>query len=506
MERNTMAIPSLVAFPATELRRLIGIKAISPVELLDACIARIEALDPAVNAIAARAFERARTEAKSAEAAVLKGDPLGRLHGLPIGIKDLQDTEGLLTTHGSPLYKDHVPKADSAQVALVRAAGAIVTAKTNVPEFGAGANSRNPVWGATGNPFDPTLIAGGSSGGSAAALACDMLPLCTGSDTGGSLRLPAAICGVVGFRPSPGLVPMDARPLGWTPLSVLGPMGRNVADLRMLFAAQLGVDSRDPLSHALDPESAAQARLADLGRLRVAWTTDFGQCPVGSEIRGVMRRRMKAMQHLFRTADEIEFDFGEADRCFDVIRALNFLERHRHAWEHDREKLGPNIRANYEIGSAMSLADAAWAHAEQTRIFRRFQQTFRDYDLVMSPTVPVTPFPWTQLYLAELEGRKLKNYYHWLSLAYVVTLTTNPAIVLPCGVDDHRMPFGLQVVGRFGGDVELLDAAGALERAFEDVAELRRPRPDIGALAKPRPELKSIVTDPPSNSAPDISI
>ena len=263
-----MTPPSLVTLRATELRRLIGIKEVSPVELLKACIARIEALDPAVNAIAARAFERARTEARAAEAAVLNGAALGRLHGLPIGIKDLQDTEGLLTTHGSPLYKDHVPAADSAQVALVRAAGAIVTAKTNVPEFGAGANSRNSVWGATGNPFDPTLIAGGSSGGSAAALACDMLPLCTGSDTGGSLRLPAAICGVVGFRPSPGLVPMNGRPLGWTPISVLGPMGRSVADARMLFAVQLGVDSRDPLSRALDPDSAAHVRPADLSRLK----------------------------------------------------------------------------------------------------------------------------------------------------------------------------------------------------------------------------------------------
>jgi Asp-tRNA(Asn)/Glu-tRNA(Gln) amidotransferase A subunit family amidase len=492
-----MATLPLVALPATELRRLIGIKAISPVELLDACIDRIEALDPAVNAIAARAFERARTEAKAAEAAVLRGDALGRLHGLPIGIKDLQDTQGLLTTHGSPLYKDHVPAADSAQVALVRAAGAIVAAKTNVPEFGAGANTRNSVWGATGNPFDPTLIAGGSSGGSAAALACDMLPLCTGSDTGGSLRLPAAICGVVGFRPSPGLVPMNQRPLGWTPISVLGPMGRSVADARMLFAAQLGVDNRDPLSHALDPDSAAHARLADLGRLKVAWTADFGQCPVGSEIRGVMRRRMAAMRHLFRATDEIAFDLEDADRCFDVIRALNFLERYKHAYDHERERLGPNIRANYEMGSAMSLADAAWAHAEQTRIFRRFQQTFRDYDLVLSPIVPVSPFPWTQLYLAELEGQPLKNYYHWLALAYVVTLTTNPAIVLPCGVDDHRMPFGLQAVGRFGGDIELLDVAEAMERAFKGIAELGRPRPDTGALATPRPELKSIVTDPP---------
>ena len=492
-----MSLSSLYALSAVELRRRIGSKEISPVELLESCIGRIEALDPAVNAIAAKAYRRARSEAKAAEAAVLAGAPLGRLHGLPIGIKDLQDTEGVLTTHGSPLYRDHVPARDSAQVALVRAAGAIVTAKTNVPEFGAGANSRNPVWGATGNPFDPSLNAGGSSGGSAVALACDMLPVCTGSDTGGSLRIPAAMNGVVGFRPSPGLVPMDGRQLGWTPISVLGPMGRNVADTRMLFAAQLGVDSRDPLSHALDPEAAAARRQSDLGTLRVAWTADFGQCPVSEEVRGVLRKRMQSMRHLFRSCDEFAFDFGEADRCFDVVRAQNFVARYMDRWETDREKLGPNIRANYEIGRAMTLADTAWAHAEQTRIFRRFQETFRDYDLVMAPTTPVSPFPWSKLYLAELEGQTLKNYYHWLALTYVVTLVTNPAIALPCGVDEHAMPFGLQVVGRFGGDLALLDAAESLEQAFARIDGCGRPVPDDKKLAKPRPELKSIVTDAP---------
>jgi amidase len=479
---------------------MIGSGEISPVELLEACIDRIEALNPAVNAIAAKAYGRARGEAKVAEAAVMRGAPLGRLHGLPTGIKDLQETEGVLTTHGSPLYRKHVPGRDSAQVALVRSAGAIVVAKTNVPEFGAGANSRNSVWGATGNPFNPTLNAGGSSGGSAVALACDMLPVCTGSDTGGSLRIPAAICGVVGFRPSPGLVPMDGRQLGWTPISVLGPMGRTVADARLLFAAQLGVDCRDPLSHRLDPEAAATRTAIDLGKLRIAWTTDFGQCPVSTEIRGVMRRRMQSMRHLFRAADEFDFDFGEADRAFDVIRAQNFVVRHVEHYERNRDQLGPNIRSNYEQARAMSLIDAAWAHAEQTRIYRRFQEIYRDYDLVMAPTTPVTPFPWSQLYLAELEGQTLKNYYHWLALAYAVTLTTNPAISMPCGVDDHAMPFGLQVVGSFGGDVALLDAAEALEEAFAGIAGLGRPIPAEAALSRPRPELRSIVTDPPDEA------
>ncbi|MCW5729313.1 MAG: amidase [Alphaproteobacteria bacterium] len=496
-----MPMDQLAELPATELRRLIGRREVSPVELLESCIARIERLDPAVNAIAARCFARARAEARAAEAAVQRGEPLGRLHGLPVGIKDLQDTAGLLTTHGSPLYRDHVPKADSAQVALVRRAGAIVVAKTNVPEFGAGANSRNPVWGATGNPFDPELNAGGSSGGSAAALACDMLPICTGSDTGGSLRIPAALCGVVGFRPSPGLVPMDGRGLGWTPISVLGPMGRNVADTRLLFAAQLGVDDRDPLSQPLDPDRAGSHRPLDLGGLRVAWTTDFGQCPVGNEVRDLMRARMKRIAHLFHRCEEVSFDFGEADRCFDVIRALNFVARHKETYDRDRAQLGPNIRANYEIGAAMSLADAAWAHAEQTKLFRRFQGTFRDYDLVMAPTTPVSPFPWRQLYLESLDGVRLRNYYHWLALTYFITLTTNPAIALPCGTDGKGMPFGLQVIGRFRGDLALLDAAEELEQVFARMPELGRPRPDLQRLAAPRPELKSIVTAPPPASA-----
>jgi amidase len=489
----------MLTLSSVELRRRIGTKEISPVELLETCIARIDAVNPAVNAIAATDYVRARAQAKAAEAAALRGEPLGPLHGLPTGIKDLHETEGLLTTYGSPIYRDFVPKADAAMVALVRKAGAVIVAKTNVPEFGAGANTRNPVWGATGNPFDPRLNAGGSSGGAAVALACDMLPVCTGSDTGGSLRIPAAVCGVVGFRPSPGVVPADQRALGWTPISVLGPMGRTVADTRLLLAAQVGMDDREPLAFPLRPEEISRAHPVDLGRLRVAWTVDFGRCPVAETIREVMRARVGAICHLFRACEEVRFDFGEADRCFDIVRAQNFLVRYQAAYDTDPSSLGPNVRANYEAGAGMSLADAAWAHAEQTRIFRRFQANFRDWDLVLSPTTPVSPFPWTQLYLPELEGRKLNNYYHWLALTYYITLVTNPSISLPCGVDHKGMPFGLQVTGRFRGDVEVLSAAEAMEQAFAGLAGLQRPRPDIAKLeAAPHPELKSIVTHPPA--------
>src|SRR5687767_5250577 len=290
----------LLSLSAVELRRRIGTKEISPVELTDACIERIEGINPAVNAVTAVCYERARDEAKTAEKAALRGESLGLLHGLPTGIKDLDETGGLLTTYGSPLYKDFIPERDNAMVARVRAAGAIVVGKTNVPEFGAGANSRNFVWGATGNPFDPMLNPGGSSGGSAAALATSMLPVCTGSDTGGSLRIPAAKCGVVGFRPSPGLVPVERRSLGWTPISVVGPMGRNVADTCLLMGAQAALDDCDPLSYPVDGASFAIPEPVDLGSLRVAYTEDFDTSPVDEPIRAVFRDRIGAMKHLFR--------------------------------------------------------------------------------------------------------------------------------------------------------------------------------------------------------------
>jgi len=491
-------VGDLAILSAVELRRRIGTKEISPVEVLEACIDRIGNIDPAVNAIAATDYARARERAAAAERAVLRGEELGALHGLPTGIKDLTDTKDLLTTHGSPLYRDHIPEHDAAMVALLRRAGAVIVAKTNTPEFGAGANTRNPVWGATGNPFDPLRNAGGSSGGSAVALACDMLPVCTGSDMGGSLRIPAANCGIVGMRPSPGVIPDDARQLGWTPLSVLGPLGRTVGDLRLLFAAQVGVDAREPLAFPLDPSEVGRARPIDLGRLRVAWSEDFGQCPVSSEIRQLMRARIAAIGHLFRSCEEVEFEFGAADRAFDIMRAQNFVARHQAAYVRDPHALGPNVRANYELGAKMTILDTAWAHAEQTRIFRAFQAQFRHYDLVLSPTTPVSPFPWRQLYLAELDGKPLKNYYHSLALTYYISLVSNPALSLPCGIDAHGMPFGLQVIGPFRGDVELLNAAEAMEQAFCGIAELRRPRPDLSKLrGTTTAALKSLVTHPP---------
>jgi len=490
----------LPALSAVAQRALIAQRAISPVELMDACIARIETLNPAINAIAATDFERAREGARAAEAAVMRGDTLGLLHGLPLGIKDLQDTAGLLTTSGNIGRRNHVPTQDIALVARLRAAGAIVTAKTNVPDMGAGANTRNPVWGATGNPFNPTLNAGGSSGGSAAALAVDMLPLATGSDTGGSLRIPAALCGVVGLRPSPGVVVNSARPLGWSVISVLGPMARDVADIRLLLRASAGFDARDPLSFAL-PDLHAPATAVDISRLRIGYTEDFGICAVDPSIRRIMRQRIQALQGLVACCEPVALDVGDADRVFDILRAESFYAGYADTLARAPETLAPHVRANIDMAAHMTLADRAWAHLAQTRIARQFGKAFDHFDLIIAPTSPVTPFPWPTLYAQEIDGHAMQNYYRWLALTYVPTLATNPALSLPCGLDHAGMPFGLQLIGSLRGDVQLLDMACALEQAFACDPALRRPRPDLSALQSARPDLRSIVTHPPGEGS-----
>ena len=488
---------ALVEHSAVELRRQIAGKDISPVELMKACIDQIETYNPAVNAICATDYERALASAREAEAQVMRGDALPALHGLPLGVKDLQATAGLLTTSGNVRLRGHVPERDVSYVARLRAAGAIVTAKTNTPDMGAGANSRNPVWGATGNPFNPTLNAGGSSGGSAAALACDMLPLCTGSDTGGSLRIPSALCGVVGLRPSPGLIANDMRPLGWSAISVLGPMGRDVADTAFMMQASVGPHPMDPLSLGVQHEAFWPVQPADLRQLRVAYTEDFGACAVDPMVRRAFRERVQALSREVAVCEPLDWNLSDGHRCFDVIRAESFFAAFEEVYRTQPDTLGPNVRANVEMAASITLADRAWSHLAQTRINRQFQAAFEHYDLILSPVTPLSPFPWTELYAEMVDGQKQRNYYEWLSLTYLVTLATNPALSLPLGCDEAGMPFGLQMIGPLHRDAHLLRMAAAFEQWGQTQAAWRRPRPDMAALQQTRPELKSIVTHPP---------
>lgn len=478
--------------PAIEARRLIGARKLSPVELLESCIARIEAVDHAVNAVVTRDFERARQGAREAEAAVARGEPLKPLHGLPIGIKDTSETGGLRTTFGSPIFKDHVPAADERFVALIREAGGIVVGKTNVPEWAAGGNTRNPVFGATGNPFDPARSAAGSSGGSAVALACGMVPLASGSDTGGSLRNPAAFCGVVGFRPSPGLIPSEKRGAAWLQISTNGPMARTVADAALLLSVMMGEDSRDPLSAVVPGETlrkaADYARLpeVDLSTLRVAITPDFGFAPTEHQVAQTLADKTGLFRAVFREAADTTPDCTGADDIFAVLRAVAALAMFGPLAAKHPDQLGPNIKDNIAEGDGYSARDVAEAMNAQTAMYRRWQAFYKDYDIILAPSVTISPRPWRELYPREINGRPTRSYYHWLACAYAVTLPGHPAVSLPVGLDSNGLPFGLQVIGPRGGDRFTLGVAAALERHLAGDSRTARPVPDIAALkAKP---------------------
>ncbi|HBK06922.1 MAG TPA: amidase [Acetobacteraceae bacterium] len=478
---------------AVEARRLIGAKQLSSAELLESCITRIEAVDPAVNAMVARDFDRARVAAKAADATVMRGDTLPPLHGLPIGIKDLEPTEGLRTTFGSPLFRDNVPLADCRVTKAIRSAGAIVVGKTNTPEFGAGANTRNAVYGATGNPFDPTKSCAGSSGGSAVALATGMAPLCQGSDTGGSLRNPAAFCGIVGFRPTPGLVPTERRPHGWSGLPVLGPMARTVADTALLLSGMIGDDASDPLAttiHGLTVRKQGDfyppGRI-DLSTLRVALTPDFGFAPTEKHIAEVFAEKTGLFRHVFARAEDASPDCAGTDEAFEILRALGFLASHLEKTRKTPDLVGPNVRANVEEGLRYSAEDVARGFTLQTAIYHRWQSFFERHDVILTPAITVSPRSWRELYPAEIDGKPTRTYFHWLAMAYAVTLVGHPALSLPVGLDRNGMPFGLQIVGPRGGDALVLRVAAELEALLAGDARTARPVPDIAALKAARP-------------------
>ncbi len=484
---------------AVDLRRMLAGRVISPLELLDACLSRISAVNPAVNAVVILDEDRARTAARAAEANIMRGEDRGLLHGLPVLIKDTQDTAGLRTTYGSPLFANHVPSADQGSVARLRAAGAIILGKTNTPEWAAGGNTRNPVHGATGNPFDPSRSAAGSSGGSAVALACGMAPLASGSDTGGSLRNPAAYAGIIGLRPSYGLVASERRAHGWSGLSTDGPMARNVADVALMLSTMASDDARDPLAYTL-PGEAVRGRAerwtsppaAELSRLRVAFTEDFGFAPTERAIRRVFQSRIARLAPLVAECREGTPDCCGADETFAALRAALFLAMHGKTYKERPEMLGPNVRANVEEGLRYTLEDYARAATAQTRIYRAFQSFFETCDVMVSPAITVSPRPWTELYPAEIDGRPTRSYFHWLALAYAVTLAGHPALSLPMGLDEAGMPFGLQIVGPRGGDAIVLSVAAALEAGFADDPQLGRPTPNLARLS----------AAPPLSSAP----
>lgn len=468
---------------AVEALALLRSKSLSPVELTQSCLDQIDKVNSAVNAVVAIDAEAGLRQARIDEQKIMAGEDTGLLGGLPVGIKDLEATAGLRTTQGSLLFEHHVPDADDDMVASVRGNGGNIFCKTNTPEFGAGANTVNRVYGATGNPFDPDKTCAGSSGGTAVALATNMLPLATGSDYGGSLRNPASFCGITGFRPSPGVVPSTHSEICLHPFSVLGPMARSVADAHLLLRAQCRADRADPFAapgaHVI-PDQLADI---DLARLKVAWSEDLGCAPVDNDIRRIFRERIGTFGSSFGEFVEAAPNMEQVHDTFEVLRGVSFVASHAGRLAQHRELLGANVIDNTERGLQYTAADVARAASRHATLYRNALAFFATHDVLITPATAVTPFAHSQLSVGEINGEQLPTYMRWLALAYAPTTALCCACVLPCGVDHCGMPLGLQIVGPNGSDARVLAIAHALEAVLAQDPATRRPLPNVESLS-----------------------
>jgi amidase len=457
--------------PARELVELYRRGDATPVEALEAMLARIDAANPELNAY----VTVARDEALEA-ASALAGRPVtGRLHGVPVGIKDLTETAGIRTTFGSTIYADHVPVTDELIVTRLKAAGAIVVGKTNTPEFGAGGNTFNDVFGATRNPWNPAFTCGGSSGGSAVALATGMSPLCEGSDLGGSLRTPAAFCNVVGFRTTPGLVPIWPDPTPFDGLAVTGPMARDVADCALMLSVVAGSDERVPLSYEVDTQafvSAATPRRLD--GVRVAFTPDLGGLlPVDPEVAATVETALAVFEHLGATVVHATPDFAGVREAVLASRGISMVASHSDHLRQHRDRMQAGLVWNIEQGLTLTPPQIAAGIKARGALWERVSGFMAEHDLLVCPTVAVPPFPVEQPYPTEIAGVPLADYTHWFFLTYAITLTGLPVISIPCGFTAAGLPVGMQIVGRRRRETDVLSAAASYEA--ETDWHLRRP-------------------------------
>lgn len=467
---------------AVHLSGMIRSKEISPAELIDNCIDRIESCDGKLNAMVTKNYERAKEEAKLAERKVLDGHNLGLLHGLPVGVKDLELTQGLRTTLGSKLYANYIPEEDQGSVAKIRAEGGILLGKTNTPEFGAGANTRNLVFGATGNPFDTLKTCGGSSGGSAVALATGMVPIATGSDYGGSLRTPASFCGVVGIRPSPGVVPAEARPVALLPFSVLGPMARTVDDAYLLLQAQSGVNRLDPFSNGADADFCKKLEPADLSNINAMITPDLGSAVMSKKYRSIFAKRVQLFSHNFKSVNYENPNFENGDNCFEILRGVNFVAAHGQRVRNNRKELSPNVLDNVDRGRQYTLEDVAVAHLQQSKISRDWINLLNRIDVVICPATATTPFLHNEWSVNEIDDIRMDTYMRWLGITYLPTMALACGVTIPCGLDHANMPFGIQVLGAPGNDSLVIAVAKSIETVLSQNSSSVRPIPNITQL------------------------
>jgi amidase len=452
--------------PATELAAMLRAREISARELLDAHLDRIERLNPAVNAVVTLDAEGARAAADAADAALTAGADVGPLHGLPVAHKDTHATGGMRTTWGSPLHPETVPLRDELVVARLGAAGAIRVGKTNVPEFAAGSHTFNPLFGATHNPYRHGLSAGGSSGGAAAALAAGFVPLAEGSDMGGSLRNPAAFCNVVGLRPTPGRVPTWPATMGWSQLSVQGPMGRTVADVALQLSVLAGPDPRVPISLSDDPAGFAAPLPERLDGLRVAWTPDLGgRVTVDPAITAVLAPSVGVLESLGASVEEDCPDLSGADEVFGTLRAWLFEASFGEISRRSPEKVKESIRWNAEMGAKLAGPDLARAEQLHTTLYERMVAFFERYDVLLTPTTQVLPFPVEMEYPTEIAGVHQDNYLEWMRSCTMISATGCPALSVPGGFTDDGLPVGLQIIGAPRADRRVLEVGHAFEQA-----------------------------------------
>jgi len=454
----------LTDLTATQAVAALRKREVSPLEMVEAVLSRIDETDDKINAIPTVCAEMARERARSlTDNPPDSGNQFWQLAGLPIAVKDLVDVKGVRTTYGSPLFAEHVPDRSNYLVSTLEKRGAIVIGKSNTPEFGAGGNTFNEVFGATRNPWNLKKTVGGSSGGSAAALAAGQVHLATGSDTGGSLRIPASFCSVVGLRPSSGRVARGPTALPFNYLSVEGPMGRNVPDTALMLDSMTGAHPGDPISL---PATEDYLRALEHNRKpkKVAFSRNLGITPVDPEIARVCEQAALRFEQMGAVVEEVHPDFSTAKQVFHTMRAFVFSTRFAPLVRERRDEFKPEIIWNVEQGLKLTVEQLAWAENERTRLYARMVEFFEEYDLLLCPTTIVQPFDVETRYVTEVAGQQFDNYIDWLSITYALTLTTLPVLSLPCGFTCSKLPVGLQMVGKPRGESELLALAYELEQ------------------------------------------
>jgi amidase len=448
---------------AFELAARIRRKDVSAREVMTAHLAQIERVNPEVNAVVTLVADRAMADAAKADEATARGGQLGPLHGLPIAHKDLVDTAGIRTTRGSPFYRDNVPTQDAAIISRIRQAGAITIGKTNTPEFGAGSHTFNTIFGATKNPYDVTRSCGGSSGGAAVGLACGMMPIADGSDTGGSLRNPAAFCNVVGFRPSPGRV--DTGSSTWNALSVSGPMARTVADVALLLSVMAGGASRSPLALTEDPARFAAPLGRDFRGVRVAWWKSSGGIPFERDVVDVVNATRAVFERLGCIVEEAEPDFSGVDEAFPTLRHLSYYSNYSAMAKQRPEWIKDTIHWEIREAERQTAVDVARALTRQGQAYGDSARFFERYEYFILPVTQVMPFDVNIAYPTSINGTQMETYIDWMRSCWYVTFLSNPAISVPAGFSSGGLPVGLQIVGRHRADWSVLQLAHAFEQA-----------------------------------------